>query len=105
MITGQPVSCPSGRPSPKNWLLNRQITFGDRPSQARALQWAKFVVKSLVEVTANVGTYVGLTTLVDYFYRNLLIVLLFGIALSSILNFVGSTLYVYPEASTKGRVP
>ena len=82
-----------------NWLLNRRITFADRPSQPRARQWTKFVASSLAGLAANVGTYTVLTTLVVYFDRNRIVALLCGIALGSVVNFLGATLHVYRKAS------
>ena len=78
-----------------NWLLNRGLTFGERPRQPRAPQWAKFVTSSLLGLGINVGSYPLLTSLVDWFARNRLLALLGGVALGGLANFVVSNLYVY----------
>lgn len=91
-----------------NWLVNRHVTFSDRPRQPRMRQWAKFTASSLVGLAANVGTYVALTTWVAAFERHRILALLVGVALGSGLNFLVATLYVYrrhaaPEAQCPPR--
>ena len=78
-----------------NWLLNRKATFRDRQPEPRLRQWAKFVSASLVGLTANVGGYTALTSLLDVFDRHRLLAFVIGVALGGVLNFTLSTLYVY----------
>ena len=78
-----------------NWLLNRRVTFRERPSQPPARQWAKFVTGNLVGLFVNVGCYVTLTSLVGVFDRHRVLALVAGVALGGIVNFLLATLYVY----------
>ena len=84
-----------------NWRLNRGLTFGERPRQPHAPQWARFVASSLLGLGVNVGSYTLLTSLVDWFARNRLIALLGGVALGGLINFAVSNLYVYRRHATK----
>ena len=89
-----------------NWWLNRRVTFDDRPRRAPARQWAKFVVASLVGLSANVGSYLALTSHVAVFARQPLLAFFLGIALGGGVNFLMSTLYVYRwHATATGRQP
>ena len=78
-----------------NWLLNRRVTFRERPSQPPVRQWAKFVTGSLVGLVVNVGSYVALTSFVGAFDRNRVLALVAGVALGGVVNFLLATLYVY----------
>ena len=84
-----------------NWLLNRKVTFGDRVREPHLRQWAKFVTVSLVGLTANVGSYAALTSLLDVFDRHRLLTFLIGVALGAVFNFLLSTLYVYREHAAR----
>ena len=85
-----------------NWLLNRKGTFGDRPPEPRARQWVRFVAGSLVGLTANVGSYTALTSLVGVFDRNRLLALVIGVGLGGFLNFLLASLYVYRRHRKSG---
>ena len=86
-----------------NWLVNRHVTFRERPRQPRMRQWAKFTASSLIGLGANVGTYAALTTWVSAFDRHRILALLVGVALGGALNFLAATLYVYRRHAV--RVP
>ena len=78
-----------------NWLLNRRVTFRGRPPAARAKQWAKFAVASLVGLTVNVGGYTLLTSFVEIFDHHRMLALFTGVGLGGFVNFLLATLYVY----------
>lgn len=78
-----------------NWWLNRRVTFEDRPRQAPPRQWARFVIASLVGLSANVGSYLALTSHVGIFIRHPLFAFFLGIAFGGGINFLISTRYVY----------
>ena len=85
-----------------NWLLNRSLTFGERPPQPRVRQWGKFVAGSLAGLTLNVGGYTILTSLVDFFATRRLAALLSGVLLGTLVNFLLANLYVYRPSSAAG---
>ena len=80
-----------------NWLLNRRVTFPDRPSQPPVRQWAKSVIGCLTGLVVNVGSYVVLTSHVGVFDRHRVLALVAGVALGGIVNFLLATLYVYGQ--------
>ena len=80
-----------------NWSLNRALTFRDRPPAAEAAQWARFVISSLIGLATNVGSYVLLTGMVDFFARNRLLALLAGVVIGSAGNYATATRFVYLE--------
>ena len=88
-----------------NWLLNRRLTFGDRPREPRARQWTRFVACSLVGLGANVGGYLVLTSHVGFFDRYRLLALVVGVGLGGVLNFLLATLYVYRRNRERGTGP
>ena len=83
-----------------NWLLNRRMTFSERPRQPRTRQWVKFVVSSLVGLSVNVGSYLVLTSFFEIFIRHKLLAFIIGVGLGGFINFLASTLYVYRQHST-----
>ena len=86
-----------------NWLLNRRVTFRDRPRDGRARQWARFVAGSLVGLVASVGSYVVLTSFVDLFDRHRLLALVIGVGAGGFVNFLLATLYVYRRHAAPKR--
>ena len=88
-----------------NWLLNRRLTFAERPREPRMRQWTKFVASSLVGLTANVGSYAVLTSLVGFFDRYRLLALVAGVGLGGIINFLLATLFVYRRHRAPGPGP
>lgn len=78
-----------------NWLLNRGLTFGERPRQPHAPQWAKFVASSLLGLGINVGSYTLLTSFVESFARHPLLALVLGVGLGGVVNFLAANRYVY----------
>ena len=86
-----------------NWLLNRRVTFGDRPRTPRARQWAKFVSGSLAGLTVNVGCYAALTSFVPVFDRHRLLAFLAGVGLGASVNFLLATRYAFRRASDAGH--
>ena len=84
-----------------NWWLNRRITFGERPRQPPARQWAKFVGASFIGLVVNVGSYVTLTSFVGFFARYPLVAFFLGIIFAGGVNFAVSTLYVYRQHSDR----
>ena len=88
-----------------NWLLNRRVTFRERPSQPPVRQWAKFVTGSLVGLVVNVGSYVALTSFVGVFDRHRVLALATGVALGGIVNFLLATLFVYHGHAADERSP
>ena len=82
-----------------NWLLNRRLTFRDRPRQDRMKEWARFVGSSLIGLTASFGSYAALTSLWDVFDQYRLVAFACGIAVGSVCNFLVATAYVFREHS------
>ena len=78
-----------------NWLINRALTFAERPRQPRLRQWTKFVASSLLGLAVNVGSYTLLTSFVEPFARHRLLALVCGVALGSAANFLVANRYVY----------
>ena len=82
-----------------NWLLNRRLTFAERPRQPRVRQWTKFAASSLIGLGVNVGSYAVLTSFVEPFARHRLVALVCGVALGGIANFLFANRFVYrPDA-------
>ena len=88
-----------------NWLLNRRVTFRERPSQPPVRQWAKFVGGCLMGLVANVGGYVVLTSFIGVFDRYRVLALVAGVALGGVVNFLIATLYVYQRHSATDTKP
>ena len=88
-----------------NWLLNRRVTFGERPRAPRARQWARYVTGSLAGLAANVGCYTALTSFVPVFDRHRLLAFLLGVGLGASVNFLLATRYVYRPAPGTERDP
>ena len=78
-----------------NWLVNRALTFAERPRQPRVRQWTKFVASSLLGLAVNVGSYTLLTSFVEFFARHRLPALVLGVALGGAANFLLANRYVY----------
>ena len=81
-----------------NWLLNRVLTFGERPRQPHARQWTMFVASSLLGLTVNVGSYALLTSYIDLFVRHRLLALVLGVCLGGVVNFLVANRFVYRGA-------
>ena len=88
-----------------NWLLNRRLTFAERPREPRMHQWTKFVASSLVGLIANVGSYAVLTSLVGFFDRYRLLALVAGVGLGGAVNFLLATVFVYRRHRAPGPGP
>jgi dolichol-phosphate mannosyltransferase len=86
-----------------NWLINRALTFDERPREPRARQWTKFVVSSVFGLAVNVGSYTLLTSFVDLFTRYRLLALVFGVCLGGVVNFVIANRFVYRHGSRDAR--
>ena len=86
-----------------NWLVNRALTFDERPRQPRARQWTRFVASSLLGLAVNVGSYTLLTTFVAPFARHRLLALVLGVALGGVVNFLLANRYVYGRAPNAPR--
>ena len=78
-----------------NWLVNRALTFDERPRQPRARQWTRFAVSSVLGLGVNVGSYTLLTSVVALFSRHRLPALVIGVCLGGVVNFLISNRYVY----------
>ena len=78
-----------------NWLLNRALTFDERPRHPRARQWSRFVASSALGLAVNVGSYTLLTSFVDPFAGYRLLALAFGVGLGGVVNFLVADRYVY----------
>ena len=78
-----------------NWLINRGLTFEERPRQPHVRQWTKFVASSLIGLAVNVGSYAVLTTFVDPFARHRLLALVLGVGMGGLANFLIANRYVY----------
>ena len=87
-----------------NWLLNRAITFRDRPRAPRARQWSRFAVSSIIGFSANFGAYWTLTGFVAFFDRYRFLAFAVGVVIGSAVNFAAATRYVYRNWSVGGRV-
>ena len=80
-----------------NWLINRALTFDERPRQPHARQWTKFVASSVLGLGVNVGSYTLLTSFVDPFARYRLLALVLGVCLGGVVNFLIANRYVYRD--------
>ena len=80
-----------------NWLINRALTFDERPRQPHARQWTKFVASSVLGLAVNVGSYTLLTSYVDPFARYRLLALVLGVCLGGVVNFLIANRYVYRD--------
>ena len=78
-----------------NWLINRTLTFDERPREPHARQWTKFVVSSVLGLAVNVGSYTLLTSFVDLFARYRLLTLVIGVGLGGVVNFLVANRFVY----------
>ena len=84
-----------------NWLVNRALTFDERPRQPHARQWTKFVASSVLGLAVNVGSYTLLTSFVDLFARHRLPALVIGVCLGGVVNFLIANRYVYRRDANK----
>ena len=78
-----------------NWLVNRALTFDERPYQPHARQWTRFVASSAIGLGVNVGSYALLTSFVEPFARLRLLALVIGVCLGGVVNFLIANRYVY----------
>ena len=83
-----------------NWMVNRALTFDERPRQPHARQWTKFVASSVLGLGVNVGSYTVLTSFVDLFARNRVPALAIGVCLGGAVNFLVSNRYVYRRSAS-----
>jgi dolichol-phosphate mannosyltransferase len=86
-----------------NWLINRALTFDERPHEPHARQWTKFVVSSVLGLAVNVGSYTLLTSFVDLFTRYRLFALLIGVGLGGVVNFLVANRFVYRRGARDAR--
>ena len=86
-----------------NWLINRALTFDERPRHPRTRQWSKFVASSALGLGVNVGSYTLLTGFVDPFARYRLSALALGVGLGGVVNFLVANRYVYRRAAERPR--
>ena len=87
-----------------NWLVNRALTFDERPRGPRARQWTRFVASSALGLGVNVGSYTVLTSFVEPFARHRLPALVLGVCLGGVVNFLVADRYVYGPGAA-GRRP
>ena len=78
-----------------NWFLNRIMTFKTRPRIAPSLQWAQFVVASLIGFAINWGVYALLTTYSEFFMQHRFGAFIIGILAGAVFNFVASDKLVF----------
>ncbi len=83
-----------------NWLVNRALTFDERPRQPHARQWTRFAASSVLGLGVNVGSYTLLTSFVELFARYRLLALVFGVCLGGAVNFLIANRYVYRRPAT-----
>ncbi|MCY4482565.1 MAG: glycosyltransferase family 2 protein [Spirochaetaceae bacterium] len=86
-----------------NWLVNRALTFDERPRQPHARQWTKFVASSVLGLAVNVGSYTLLTSFVDLFARYRLLALVIGVCLGGAVNFLIANRFVYRRGANDRR--
>ena len=86
-----------------NWLINRALTFDERPRQPHARQWTKFVASSVLGLAVNVGSYTLLTSFVDLFARYRLLALVLGVCLGGVVNFLVANRFVYRRGAQDAR--
>ena len=84
-----------------NWLVNRALTFDERPRQPHARQWTRFAASSALGLGVNVGSYTLLTSFVQPFARYRLVALVLGVCLGGVVNFLISNRYVYRRDATR----
>ena len=84
-----------------NWLVNRALTFDERPRQPHARQWTRFVASSVLGLGINVGSYTLLTSFVELFARYRLLALVVGVGLGGVVNFLVANRYVYRRDARK----
>ena len=80
-----------------NWWLNRGFTFHERPKRPVLRQWIEFIASSLLGFAANVGTYVALTSNVEFFAQDRITALICGVGVGAAANFLIASKFVYPE--------
>ena len=78
-----------------NWLLNRAITFRDRPRAPRGGQWSRFAVASILGLSFNFGSYWALTGFVEFFDDHRFLAFAAGVLAGSAVNFAAATRWVY----------
>ena len=86
-----------------NWLINRALTFDERPRQPHARQWTRFVASSVLGLAVNVGSYTLLTSFVDLFARYRLLALVLGVCLGGVVNFLVANRFVYRRGAHDAR--
>ena len=84
-----------------NWVLNRALTFEERPRLPSVRQWTKFALSSLLGLGVNVGSYTLLTSFVDLFARHRLPALVCGVLLGAGANFLVANRYVYGRGAVR----
>ena len=84
-----------------NWLVNRAVTFDERPPQPHARQWTRFAASSVLGLGVNVGSYTLLSSFVALFARYRLLALVIGVCLGGVVNFLISNRYVYGRDATR----
>lgn len=84
-----------------NWMVNRALTFDERPRQPHARQWTRFVAGSVLGLAVNVGSYTVLTSFVGMFARHRLLALAIGVCLGGLVNFLISNRYVYRHEANR----
>ncbi|MCY4460949.1 MAG: glycosyltransferase family 2 protein [Albidovulum sp.] len=86
-----------------NWWFNRNLTFEARPKRRPGRQWAKFVGGSLLGFAVNYGSYIALTEMIEFFYRNQTLALFCGVALGTASNYLMASLFVFPKLERRRR--
>ena len=81
-----------------NWFLNRIITFSKRKKKMAVVQWAQFVIASLIGFVINWGTYALLILHVSFFKQYPFYAFIVGIMTGAIFNFVAADLLVFRRA-------
>ena len=86
-----------------SWLLNRSITFTDRPVQPLWQEYLRFAAVNSIGNLANFGTHAALVETVPLFIRIPELAIPIGTAVGLAFNFTGTKYFVFRrvEAATK----
>ncbi|MBY6186260.1 GtrA family protein [Marinobacter hydrocarbonoclasticus] len=81
------------------WLGNRVLTFADRPSQPRWLQWRKALASAVVAAIPNLGVFQLLLMLLGQQGISPYIALVGGVLAGMGVNYFASQIWVFAPAN------
>jgi putative flippase GtrA len=84
------------------WLLNRTLTFRDRPSSRMAPELARYAVVQIGGVVVNYGIFSLVVTLSDQAARWPVLALVPAAAAAMCLTYLGMHYFAFPRAARHG---